>query len=123
MVALGNSNVTVTEPCPSQSNQSETEDSEKPATLINVTAKCTDSFPCHVCGKYFAHGSSLYRHKKSAHPQLQSGNIFCQEKNCSFSCRTLQELRSHLKHTHDVYMEEEYKDFDSIEGTFVLMYS
>ena len=88
MVALGNSNVTVTEPCPSQSNQSlvkeETEDSEKPATLINVTDKCTDSFPCHVCGKYFAHGSSLYRHEKSAHPQLQSGNIFWQEKTVHF---------------------------------------
>ena len=98
MVALGNSNVTVTEPCPSQSNQSETEDSEKPATLINVTAKCTDSFPCHVCGKYFAHGSSLYRHKKSAHPQLQSGNIFCQEKNFIFmqnSARTSKSSETH----------------------------
>ena len=87
MVALGNSNVTVTEPCPSQNNQSlvkeETEDSEKSATLINVTA-CTDSFPCHVCGKYFAHGISLSRHKKSAHTQLQSGNIFCQEKTVHF---------------------------------------
>ena len=52
MVALGNANVTVTEPYLSQGNQSlvkeETEDSEKPATLINVTAKCTDSFLYHV---------------------------------------------------------------------------
>ena len=128
MTAIGNSNVAfnVTESCPAQDNQHSVEVevelikaelSKKSTALNNVTAKCTDSFPCHICGKYFSYASSLYRHKKTAHPHLQSRNISCQEKSCSFSCRSLQELRSHLKHVHNFYMEEECKDFESTEGT------
>ena len=98
------------------SPKNQTEDKEKSTVLIDVTSKNTDSFPCHICGKYFSHHSSLYRHKKSAHPQAQSGSIFCQETNCSFCCRTLQDLRRHLKCTHNMCMEEECKNFDSMEG-------
>lgn len=121
MVAVGNSNASITESFPAQTNnlltKEETEHTEKSTTLINVAAKCTNSFPCHICRKYFAHGNSLYRHKKSAHPQILSGSICCQEKDCFFSCRSLQELRRHLKYIHDLCMEEECKHFDSIEGT------
>lgn len=129
MTAIGNSNVafSVTESFTAQDNQhsvkdeaklSEAELSEKSTVLNNVTAKCTDSFPCHICGKYFFHASSLCRHKKTAHPHLQSGTISCKEKSCSFSCRSLHELRSHLKDIHNFYMEEECKDFETTEGTY-----
>ena len=114
--------VKATESSPAQSNQflakEEIVDAEKSTVLTDVTSKCTDSFPCHICGKNFAHQSSLYRHKKLAHPQLQSGSIHSQERNCLFSCRTLQEFRMHLKFIHDLCMEEECKDFDNIEGTY-----
>ena len=95
MTAIGNSNVAfnVTESCPAQDNQHSVEDeaelikaelSKKSTVLNNVTAKCTNSFPCHICGKYFSYASSLYRHKKTAHPHLKSRNISCQEKAVPF---------------------------------------
>lgn len=128
MDSIGNLSVSVTESLPAQGNEflvnegSLTENNEKSTALNDVTSKYTDSFPCHICGKYFAHGSSLYRHKKSVHPQLQSGSICCQETKCSFSCRTLQDFRRHLKCFHDLCMEEECKTFDSIEGTVHICY-
>ena len=124
MVAIGNSSVGMKIPAQNKVIvKEETEDKLKSNTLTDVTSKCSDSFPCHICGKYFAHGSSLYRHKKTVHPQLQSGSICCQEKSCSFLCRTLQEFRIHLKCNHNLCMEEECKDFDSLEGTVHNLYS
>jgi len=87
--------------------------------LNDITSKCTDSFMCHICGKHFAHSSSLYRHRK-VHPGLLSGSISCREKHCPFSCRTLQDLREHLQYIHNKNMDEETKEFDTFEGTEII---
>lgn len=90
--------------------------------LTDITSKCTDSLMCHICGKQFAHSSSLYRHRK-VHPGLSSGgSISCREKHCTFSCRTLQDLRKHLQCVHNKHMDEEIKDFDTFEGIFYAEY-
>ena len=87
MATIDNSSVGKAKSSPAQNKflvKEETKDKLKSATLTDITSKCSDSFPCHICGKYFAHRSSLFRHKKSVHPQLQSGSICCQEKTAHF---------------------------------------
>ena len=84
--------------------------------LTDITSKSSNSFVCHICGKQFAHSSSLYRHKKM-HPGSSSGSISCQD--CLFTCRTLQELRDHLKCSHNKPMDEEVKEFVTFDGTSI----
>ena len=92
ITAIGNSNVAfnVTESCPAQDNQHSVEDetelskaelSKKSTALNNVTAKCTDSFPCHVISEFYT-VNAKYEERKcgSCHTVTMAQNMIMCDK-------------------------------------------
>ena len=83
------------------------------------TPTLSKSFTCTFCQKSYKHRAALYKHEKKAHPKEQknkTGNITCLETQCTFKCRYLDELRSHLQSNHGMRMEREKKTFTTVEG-------
>ena len=81
----------------------------KPATL-----------QCSFCNVVYSTRSGLYKHLTKNHPDEKEnkGSIQCQECQCTFSCRVLSELRTHLQVDHQIPMEFEDKTFESQQGNY-----
>lgn len=75
-------------------------------------------YTCTACNKNFKLKTSLYKHQRKVHCNVkeQKGGMYCRERECSFKCRTLSQLRTHLQSEHAVKMDMEYKAFQTYEG-------
>lgn len=82
---------------PSQTAKQDPTRKTRPAKSPSMNSKLTTK--CSVCGKHFSHSSSLYRHQRSCHPKKEQ-SIHCREKECTFTCRILSQLRQHLHRKH-----------------------
>lgn len=82
----------------------------------------TPQLTCVQCGKEYKHYASLYKHKKSAHPEVAlCGSINCGESGCTFACRYIFKLREHLSLQHGIKMQDETLHFKTYEGKSVFM--
>ena len=55
---------------------------------------------------------------KTKHGEMNIGvgKVKCQEAECSFTCRHLDELRAHLEITHSITQSSEDLRFETFEG-------
>ena len=80
----------------------------------NTGKNTNKEFVCSDCGIKYRHYSSLYKHRKRVHPDMQvKGSIACNEEGCSFTCYYTAQLREHLTNTHLMDIESESLTFKS----------
>ena len=79
-----------------------------------------ETLQCSFCNAVYSTRSGLYKHLTKNHPEQKEnkGSIRCQEHQCTFACRVLSELRTHLQEDHHIPMEFEDKTFESHEGNY-----
>ena len=89
-----------------------------PLRVKSTLPKATIS--CQFCSNKYKYRAGLYKHVKKYHStqvQEDCGSIKCQEERCSFSCRYLSEIRSHLHAVHSIAMDMETLIFQTLAGT------
>ena len=68
---------------------------------------------CIICNKQYHTLAGSYKHNRMYHTEeigKTSSNMFCRESNCSYKCKTLNQLRNHLK-VHGIEMKMTEKHF------------
>ena len=75
---------------------------------------------CIICNKQYHTRAGLYKHNRMYHPEEigKTSNMFCRESNCSYKCKTLNQLRNHLK-VHGIEMKMTEKHFKHCKGRFI----
>ena len=73
---------------------------------------------CPKCKKQYQHKQSLHKHIKKTHNQdgNEINTIKCKEKECTFSCRYIKQLRQHLNDHHNFNIKTETLHFSTMQG-------
>ena len=79
-------------------------------------------YTCCKCPKTYTTHSGLRKHMISHHTKYSyTGTISCKEPDCTFACKTLNQLRAHLK-GHNIHVETERHTFSNLEGMYIYMH-
>ena len=73
---------------------------------------------CPKCKKQYQHKQNLHKHIKKTHNQdgNEINTIKCKEKECTFSCRYIKQLRQHLNDHHNFNIKTETLHFSTMQG-------
>ena len=94
-----------------------------PTTAVPIATQQkarSGTFMCHTCAKQYQHCPELYKHIQQQHnggnTSSHGNTIACKEDGCTYTCRYLAQLRTHLSKKHLFRFAPTTKEFKSIAG-------